>query len=124
MLTVLTMVALMEVSAVRPVRRGDTLYEDDLKGPDAEIALLVGKQARRPIREGHRVRPTDVTAPVAVLRQSAVEVRFVRGALTLRTEGRVLQNGRVGEAVDVLLSGRRKPVMGVVKGPGIVEVGS
>lgn len=113
---------LAEVVATQPVARGDILEPADLAGPAQEVSALVGQQARRPLFPGRRVRSLDVQEPLAVERQSAVTVLFVRGALTLRTEGRALSGGSLGEATTVALPGRRTPIPARITGVGEVQV--
>ncbi|GGY43923.1 flagellar basal body P-ring formation chaperone FlgA [Parvularcula lutaonensis] len=111
-----------EVEASRPIARGEVITAGDLTGAEEALAFFIGKEARRPLFEGARVRPFDVREPIAVSRQQTVIVVFERGTLTLRTEGRSLSNGTIGTTVEVVLPGRRKPVSGVVTAPGRVAV--
>lgn len=121
MLSLLVLIA-ADVVAAQPIARGDVIAESHLSGPQREVSALVGKQARRPIFPGRQVRISDVQEPVAVERQSAVTVLFVRGSLMLRTEGRALKAGAIGDAVSVVLPGRRQPIAARVTGLGEVQV--
>jgi flagella basal body P-ring formation protein FlgA len=113
-----------EVRAARAVPAGSVLDAQDIaSGTDAEKQAFLGMEARRPLRPGQVLRRYDVTLPTAVRRQSAVIVLFRRGSLTLRTEGRALGAGQIGEMVNIALPARKKPVMGRITGPGQVEVG-
>lgn len=114
--------AAAEVEAARPVAKGAILGAADLSGPEDEVAAFLGKETRRPLFEGRRVRPIDVQEPIAVSRQATVTVLFERGALKLRTEGRALSKGRIGESVQVALPGRREPLAATVVAPGLVTV--
>jgi flagella basal body P-ring formation protein FlgA len=114
--------AVAEVRTQAPVPRGTILTEADLVGASAEIDRFVGLEARRPLFAGRVVRPSDVQAPRAVRRQEAVTVHFRRGSLTLRTEGRALAEGAVGDSVNILLDKRRTPITARIIGPGLVEV--
>ncbi len=112
----------LDVTAARPIARGTIVVAEDFLGDQDDVALLVGMEAQRPIFKGREVNPDDLGAPAAVRRQSTVTVLFTRGTLTLKTEGRALRAGRVGEGVDVLLPGRRQPIPATVVGPLTVEV--
>ena len=114
-----------EVTAASALARGTVLREDHLAGGlPKERRALVGNALRRPLAPGRSITPRDVERPKAVARQSAVTVLFRRGTLSLKMEGRALAAGHVGEVVDVSLPGRRRPVAGLITGPGLVEVGA
>lgn len=115
--------AAADVVATRPLERGAILSEADLEGNAGEISALVGHVVRRPLAEGRRVRPFDVERAVDVVRQQTVSVLFRRGALTLRTEGRAMQKGAVGERISISLERRRQPISAMIVAPGVVEVG-
>lgn len=113
-----------EVTAARAVQRGQVLAEADLQGPVDELSGFIGMAARRPLFAGRTVRPIDVELPSAVMRQDTVVVLFRRGSLVLRTEGRALKGGAIGERISVTLSGRRKPLSALITDDGIVEIGA
>ena len=114
--------AAADVTAVRGLLRGDIVSAADLEGDASEIALLIGQSVRRPIAAGRKVRLYDVEEPADVVRQQGVSIRFVRGPLVLRTEGRAMQTAQIGDRITVALNGRRQPLSAVVVAPGVVEV--
>jgi flagella basal body P-ring formation protein FlgA len=122
LLPVLMGTAFAEVRTEGAVPRGAVLTEADLSGSASEVERFVGLEARRPLFAGRVVRASDVQVPRAVRRQEAVTIHFKRGALTLRTEGRAMADGAVGDSVDILLEGRRAPISARIIGPGLVEV--
>ena len=123
MIGLLAAAALMlDVTAARPIPRGTVLGVSDLEGEARNVALLIGLEARRPIFKGQVVDADDLAPPMAVRRQSTVTVLFIRGPLTLKTEGRAMKEGRVGEGVDVLLPGRRQAITATIVAPSTVEV--
>ena len=117
-LAALMLAAASEVTALRPLPRG-TVIEADMVAGDASSVL--GQQLVRPVFKGKPIGPQDVRAPDMVARQDAVTIRFRRGGLVLDLPGRSLRAGGVGDAVTVLAAGRRRPITGVVAGPGLVE---
>lgn len=83
---------------------------------------LVGMSPRHPLRAGDPLRMSDVAPPVVVAKGAQVDMTYVSGMLTLMVRGRALQNGAVGDTVDVLNSRSNRTVQGVVEGPGIVRI--
>ena len=114
--------AAAEVTSVRGLERGEIIGSGDLTGPPVEVSELTGRVLRRPVAAGRPIRPYDVEVASDVVRQQGVSVRFIRGGLTLRTEGRAMDSGRIGERINISLPGRRRPLSAVITGPGVVEV--
>ncbi len=82
----------------------------------------IGLAARATLYRGRPIRAEDLGAPIVVERNSFVALEFRRGALSLSTEGRALDEGGVGDRVRVMNLDSRRTVFGVVVAPGRVEV--
>lgn len=115
-------IATGDVTASRTLGRGMIIEASDLEGDTASREELIGRQLRRSIREGGRLRLSDTSAPLAVMRQSTVSIIFRRGTLRLTTEGRAMGQGVVGDSISVTLAGRRASVAATIIAPGQVEV--
>lgn len=90
-----------------------------------EIGLpedVIGLSARATLYAGRPIRAQDLGPPIVVERNSFVTLEFRRGGLSLRTEGRALDEGGVGDRVRVMNLESRRTVFGVVTAPGVVEV--
>ena len=111
-----------EVSTTRALARGEIVLATELDGPLEEINRFVGQVLRRSVSDGRVLRSYDVQTPSAVVRQQTVAIEFKRLSLTLRTEGRALRDGLVGDRIDIMLPGRRRAVTGGIIAPGLVEV--
>ena len=51
-----------------------------------------------------------------------VEIRVKNGALTLSAEGRIMQEARIGDEVDVLMQVSGKRMTGILVQSGLVEI--
>ncbi|TVR57218.1 MAG: flagella basal body P-ring formation protein FlgA [Gemmatimonadales bacterium] len=117
-------------TAARPLPRGHSLSEEDLRtepvvrwGPPEVDREEPGPGwvTRRAMREGEEMRAPWVAPPVLVPLGSTVEVWVRRGRVVLRTEGEARSSGIWGEVVRVRLATGRV-VMGRVVDSGRVEV--
>lgn len=120
--------------AVREIRRGQQIRPEDIrlksqnisgKNPDRYITRLrdvVGKNAKRPIGRGERVRRDMVLAPAEVKEGGRVTIEYRTPLLHLRMPGVALVAGNIGDFIPVrnLQSGRI--IYGVVKNGTTVKV--
>lgn len=91
-------------------------------GGYADISQLIGKQLVRQARGGIMLKPTDVTEPKVVTRNTLVTVVLKSGPMTLTVKGTALTTAAVGEPVDVLNSVTKKILHGVARSDGAVEI--
>ena len=82
----------------------------------------VGLAARSTLYKGRPIRAEQLGPPIVVRRNSFVTLEFRRGALTLRTEGRALDDGGVGDRIRIMNLESRRTIFGVVVGEQTVEV--
>ncbi len=111
-----------EVVAARTLRPGLVLEARDLRGPEAAVAELVGLEVRRAIYAERPVRPADLGPETLVRRNAMVTMLYRSGGLEIRTEGRALDEGGIGERVRVMNLTSRQSVPALVRGRGVVEV--
>lgn len=85
-------------------------------------AQLIGMSPRHPLRMGDPLRMSDVEPPVVVTKGAQVDMTYVSGSLTLTARGRALQNGAVGDTVDILNPRSNRTVQGIIEGPNMVRI--
>ena len=85
---------------------------------------LIGAEARRPLQPGRVLSERDLQTPRLVLRGRAVELVYARPGLQLSALGIAQTDGALGDLVRVVNADSRRPVEGVVVGPGRVALGS
>lgn len=86
----------------------------DIAGIDGEPipagAVDAGQRLARPVRRGRPLVVADFEPMPAVRRGEEVHIEVVRGAIALRTRGRALADGGIGDPVKVALGEGRVPV--------------
>lgn len=94
-----------QVKAAQNLRSGTVLNASDLvvEGDNkSALDLFVGMELKRAVYAGVVLKPGDVGAPTAIQRNAIVTLEFVRGPLTITTEGRALDAGAMGDTVRVM----------------------
>lgn len=99
------------------------LSEDFVPGAVAELAAVIGREARVTLYPGRPILSNQVAAPALIERNQLVRMHFASGALSIVTEGRALDRAGVGELVRVMNLASRQIVTGSVKADGTIEVG-
>ena len=99
------------------------LSENDTLGAYTDLAQVIGKEARVNIYPGRPIMPDALGAPAILERNQNVVMRFTRGALTIFSEGRVLDRAGVGERVRVMNMDSKAVIFGRVGADGVIEVG-
>jgi flagella basal body P-ring formation protein FlgA len=92
-------------------------------GSVQNLEALVGQQLRRPLAAGTPVRAGDVRAPTLITRNSEVLLQLKRNGLALSVRGKAMQNGALGDMVDVMNIRSKKIVQGTVQRDGSVLIG-
>ena len=102
------------------------MRETDLIGaPGAyikDLAMFSGAMARRNLIAGMPVRERDVKILPLVKSQSNVEIVQENAGMEIRSAGKSLQNGSLGDRVQIELSSSRKRVAAVVVGKNSVRI--
>lgn len=117
----------------RDVAPGDTVAVTDIqwiKMPSSRVSAnivttqsgLVGMSPRFPVRSGEPLRLSDLQPPVVVAKGAVVDMNYVSGALVLLARGRALQNGAIGDTIDIINPRSNRTVQGVVEGPNVVRI--
>ncbi len=118
------------VEATRTLRSGTIIHESDVRMSHVEprrteidsLDQAIGMEVRASIRQGRRIRQSDLRHPILVKRNQLVDIVYRRGSLVIRGEGRALRDGGKGEAIRVMNLDSRVIVTGRVGGHGKVEV--
>jgi flagella basal body P-ring formation protein FlgA len=117
----------------RAVAPGDVVTANDIQWvrlPATRVASnivttavgLVGMSPRYPVRSGEPLRISDMQPPVVVAKGAVVDMNYVSGALVLLARGRAMENGAVGDTIDILNPRSNRTVQGVVEGPNTVRI--
>lgn len=96
---------------------------DDTLGAFQTLDAVIGKEARVNIYPGRAILQDAIGEPAILERNQNVVMRFTRGALTIYSEGRVLQRAGVGERVQVMNMDSKTVIYGRVGADGVIEVG-
>lgn len=115
--------------ATRTIRAQTVLTANDvvlvaaaIPGAITDPALAIGLEARVTLYAGRPIAPGDIGPPALVGRNQTVLLVFRRGGLSIRTEGRALDRGAVGEVIRVMNMTSRATVSGTVGLDGSVTV--
>lgn len=116
-----------DLFASRTLRVGTILESGDLRVPEDSDSLgnmeaMLGLEVRRAIYAGRRIAPRDLGPPTLIRRNDVVTVTYQSGSLGLRTQGRALGAGGLGEVVEVINLDTRLKVRARVIGSLAVEV--
>jgi len=99
------------------------LNDMDIAGGVSDPFALVGKETRNAIYAGRPIRAVDVTAPAIVARNQLITLIYQNNALSIRTEGRALDRGSVGELISVMNLASRSTVIAELQANGTAIVG-
>jgi flagella basal body P-ring formation protein FlgA len=127
-------IEMIEVPALR--RRmvpGDVIHEDDIewlslradriaRNAVRDVANLLGKSPRRPIRAGEAVRGNQVREPILVPKNSLVTIRLQTARMILTVQGRAMEPGAMGDVIRVMNTNTSKTISASVTDSGAVEV--
>ena len=121
------------VTLNRPVNVGEIIKSSDLtleKRPKHEVggdavktlAEAAGLSARQSLRAGVPLKRTDLTRPDVVKRDDFVTLVYEVPGIMLTVRGKALDNGAVGDIISVSNLQSKRPVQGIVDGPGRVTI--
>jgi flagella basal body P-ring formation protein FlgA len=100
-----------------------TLAEETVPGAVAEIAAVIGREARVMLYPGRPILSGQIGAPALVERNQVVRMHFAMGPLNIVTEGRALDRAGEGEMLRVMNMASRQIVTGSVAADGSIKVG-
>lgn len=119
--------------AARTVEKGSIIHDGDIETmlikasmAKGDIALsrptIVGQVARRNILSGKPFKVSDLDSPISVTRGDKVLLIYKTGILELSAQGRALQDGRIGERVNVINTASNKSLQGTVISSGQIMI--
>ncbi len=109
------------------IRRGDIEWigiRADAADRNAivDLAEIIGRTPRRPLRAGAPIRRSDIRRPVVVAKGSIVTLELRTRRMTLIARVKAAEDGAKGQTIRVLNTRSNRTVEGVVVGPGRVVV--
>jgi flagellar basal body P-ring formation protein FlgA len=121
------------LKAARKINPGQVLGRDDVHLATEQNGNLsrdvltdpeeaVGKKAVRSIQAGQPLTSQMVEDPPTVKKGSRVVVRARNDLISVTAQGKVMEDGRVGDEVRVVNLSSGKEIFATVKGPSQVEV--
>lgn len=120
----------LSVTVVRTVRSQSVIEADDLEvtpgatpGGIDSVEQAVGMEAKVALYPGRPILANQIGMPALVERNAMVKISYMKGPLSIVTEGRALDRAAVGEAVRVMNLQSKQTVTGTVAADGSVEVG-
>ena len=84
-------------------------------------ASAIGMESRITIYKGRPIRAVDLGPPTLIRRNAIVSLVFRRGALSIHTEGRALDQGGRGDRIRIMNLDSRRTVFATVAGPNLAE---
>ncbi len=107
------------------VELAEVVLESMEDGVASELGAVIGQQAKKFIAAGKSIRMADLEMVPLVYRGQLVDVTSMVGPIEVRSTAKAMSEGRLGEAVEVRVGGRRgESLYGVVVGERKVVVGS
>lgn len=122
------------VTLARPLARGEIIKQADVvmqRRPRSEttgtvitdIAQVVGLAARNPLQQDRPLHASDMMKPELVQRNELVTLVYRVPGIMLTVRGKAAEGGAEGDVITVLNEQTKRPVQGVIAGPGHVIVG-
>jgi flagella basal body P-ring formation protein FlgA len=119
--------------AARPLARGERITDSSLKSRAVEInatrrspirdkAQLIGMEMRRGVNTGTVFTADLLTAPEAIVRGDHVVITAKAGGFSVRSRGKALSSGSIGEQVMVENLSSTRTVRAQIIAPGQVEI--
>lgn len=119
------------VTTSQPLQRGSIISSEHIQLKEMDIALLrnqyftttqslIGKQVRRPIREGSVISSDTIEEPQAIRRGDSITIIANSGTLTVKMPGTALTDGKTGEQISVRNQSSNRVIKATVKGQGEV----
>ncbi len=101
-----------------------TLVAMDIPGALQNLDAAIGKSALVQITPGQAVHDDDLAASILIERNALVPLAFRANGLEIRTEGRALSAGKVGDVIDIMNLSSRLRLQGRIGPDGVVIVTS
>jgi flagella basal body P-ring formation protein FlgA len=82
---------------------------------------IQGYNAARPLSPGHTLVRADLLAPRVIRRGDQVVIVFNNGHVEVRSQGKALRDGAIGDLINVENQSSRRQIQARIVGPGKVE---
>lgn len=112
-----------------PIRARSVITSDDVVEIDQKalgsveyIEDLVGQEARTTLYPGRIILQSDVIDRAQIQRNTPVTLIYNSGILSIITDGRALEQGKIGDLIRVMNLESKITVVGTITGDGTVEV--
>lgn len=99
--------------------RADRLMRNALLDSES----IIGKSARRPIAAGLVLKASELRTPEVIGKNSLVTIRLETEHMVLTAQGRAMESGTMGEAIQVMNTKSNSIISAEVVGRGIVRTG-
>ena len=121
------------VVAVKPIRAGQRISADMVKvermmiglegkGAFEKVRDVLGKIPSRSIEKGELIRRSDLRLPVIVRRGDVVMIVAKYGMIRITARGKAVENGRLGDVIEVENLNSKRRIRAEVMSPGVVMV--
>ena len=87
-----------------------------------EIDAVIGKNLKRSLRKGDRIRLSGLTSPTVIKRGDFVSVKASSGTISVVTKGTAMSSGRVGEQIRIKNNRTARILKARIIAPGKVRV--
>ena len=117
---------------VRNLDAGEVVQAEDLTwataitapaGAPRDADQLIGKQAKRPLRQGGLASARDVTGATVIKKDDMVNVVFEDDGISVSMLGKALGSAAIGDTLGVLNPSTKKVVQAIASGPDEALVG-
>lgn len=126
---ILELVAVVTADILRGTQLGASHLEmqprkTSLRGQGfaTDTASLIGKQLKRGLRKGDRIRLSNLSHPTAIKRGDFVSVMASIGSISVVTKGTAMSAGRVGDQIRIKNNKSERIIKGRITGPGKAQV--
>lgn len=116
--------------ATRVIKAQETLVADaiavvdaDILGAASDMAAVLGLETRVAIYPGRPILTDQIGPATLVERNQIITLNYQAAGLAIRTEGRALARGGVGEVIEVMNLASKTKITGRVAVDGSVTVG-
>ncbi len=117
------------VVPTRTIRANAIISENDVTlragsqtGGFAQLASVLGQEARVVLYPGKPIGIDDIGPPAIVARNQLVRVVFSANGLQIATEGRALERGAIGDRVRIMNLSSRATLFGRIQPDGSIQV--
>jgi flagellar basal body P-ring formation protein FlgA len=119
--------------ASRSIRKGQKITEADIKWKELSLRLLgsgtvehldqlIGLAAKRNLRQNRPINRSDLRTPIMVAKGTIVTITLKNGGISLSGAGRALQDGSLGESIQIMNIQSKRTLDASVTAPDRVRV--